>query len=67
MVIFEILEEWTKRRKEEKNLYRVLKGLTHQRDDDIQEEKKCSEPITTLGKFSELHSFLSLQNYHLPG
>lgn len=28
----------------------VLKGLAHQRDDDIQEEKKCSEPTHNIRK-----------------
>lgn len=47
MVTFEILEEWTKRREK---FIPGLKGLNTQRDDDIQEEKKCSEPIHNIRK-----------------
>lgn len=64
MVTFEILEEWTKRREK---FIPGLKGLNTQRDDDIRKKKNALSQYTTLGKFSELHRFLSLRNYHLPG
>lgn len=65
MVTFEILEEWTKRRE---TFVPGLKGLnTSERRWHPGRKKNALNQYTTLGKFSKLHSFLSLQNYHLPG